>query len=271
MEMTPFFFGLYKLVKYGVYPLTWVAGLACITVILAWLPPTAARQRQLRLSATMTVLVLLLATAPVIAKPLVSLLEGWPPAQPARNESPLQAIVVLGGGIYDKGTLRPAIELSPESRLRTLCGAELYHQGIAPTILITGGDLSLFGSGPTEPAAMKAWAVRLGVPAASILTDDRARTTYENALGTKRLLGEQTSIMLVSSAGHLWRATALFEKQGFRVTPFPCGFHAKHRAADAWGDLTIFDFLPTTWALQRTTEVVEETAGMVVYRLAGKL
>jgi hypothetical protein len=25
MELTPFFFGLYKLVKYGVHPVTWLA------------------------------------------------------------------------------------------------------------------------------------------------------------------------------------------------------------------------------------------------------
>ena len=271
MELTPFFFGIYKLVKYGVYPLTWVVGCAGLTAILAWLPATPARQRWLRLAATITCLLLLLVTTPIVANPLVSLLEGWPPAQPAHPESPLQAIVVLGGGIADKGTLRPSIELSPESRLRALCGADLYRQGVAPTVLITGGDVSLFGSGPTEAAAMKDWAIRLGVPAAAILTDDRARTTYENALGAKRLLGEQASILLVSSAGHLWRATALFEKQGFRVTPSACGFHARHRLTDVWEDLTMFDFLPTSWALQRTTEVAGEAAGMVVYRLAGKL
>lgn len=271
MDMTPFFFGLYKLVKYGVYPLTWIVGLACITVILAWLPPTPVRQHRLRLTATMTCVLLLLVTTPIIAKPLVSILEGWPSAQPARPETPLQAIVVLGGGIYDKGSLRPSIELSPESRLRIICGADLYHQGIAQSFVITGGDMNIFGSGPTEAAAMKDWAIRLGVPATAILTDDRARTTYENALGAKRLLGDQASILLVSSAGHLWRATALFEKQGFRVTPSACGFHARHRVMDAWNNLTMFDILPASWALQRTTEVAEEAAGMVVYRLAGKL
>lgn len=271
MELTPFFFGLYKLVKYGVYPLTWIVGCAGITALLAWLPATAARQRQLRLAATITCLLILLAATPIIAKPLVSLLEGWPTAQPAKPESPVHAIVVLGGGIADKGTLRPSIELSPESRLRTLCGAELYRQGIAPIVLITGGDVSLFGSGPTEAATMKEWAIRLGVPAAAILTDDRARTTYENALGTKRLLGEDAAILLVTSAGHLMRATALFEKQGFHVTPSACGFHARQRASETWKQLTIFDVLPTGWALQRTTEVVEEAVGIVVYWLAGKL
>lgn len=271
MELTPFFFGLYKLVKYGVYPLTWAIGLAGLTLILTWLPPTPTRRRHTRLAATMTCLILFLATTPIIAKPLTSLLESWPVNHPGPSTPHAHAIVVLGGGIYDKGTLRPSIELSPESRLRTLCGAELYHQGLAPTLLITGGDLSLFGSGPTEPATMKEWAIRLGVPASAILTDDRARTTYENALGTKRLLGEQTSILLVSSAGHLWRATALFEKQGFHVTPYACGFHAKHRVMEAWKDLTLFDFLPASWALQRTTEVAEEVAGMIVYKLVGKL
>ncbi len=271
MELTPFFFGLYKLVKYGVYPLTWAVGLAGLTLILTWLPPTPTRRRHTRLAATMTCLILFLATTPIIAKPLTSLLESWPVNHPGPSTPHAHAIVVLGGGIYDKGTLRPSIELSPESRQRTLCGAELYHQGLASTLLITGGDLSLFGSGPTEPATMKEWAIRLGVPASAILTDDRARTTYENALGTKRLLGEQTSILLVSSAGHLWRATALFEKQGFHVTPYACGFHAKHRVMEAWKDLTLFDFLPASWALQRTTEVAEEVAGMIVYKLIGKL
>jgi len=271
MELTPFFFGLYKLVKYGVYPLTWVVFLASATMLLTWLPPSSARQRWTRSMATATCVLLLLVTTPIIASPLGSLLEGWVPSQPVRSNSPLQAIVVLGGGIGDKGTLRPSIELSPESRLRTLCGAELYRRGAAPTLLITGGDASLFGSGPTETAAMKEWAIRLGVHADAILTDDHARTTYENAIGTRRLLGEEASILLVTSAGHLLRATALFEKQGFRVTPSACGFHAKDRAPDIWDHLTILDFLPASWALQRTTEVAGEAAGMLVYWLAGKI
>lgn len=271
MELTPFFFGLYKLVKYGVYPLTWAVTLAGTAMLLAWLPHSPSRQRWIRLTATAACLVLLFATTPIVAKPLTGLLENWPVNHPSPSAPPAHAIVVLGGGIYDTGTLRPSIELSPESRLRTICGAELFHQGLAPALLITGGDLSIFGSGPTEPATMKEWAIRLGVPADAILTDERARTTYENALGTKRLLGDQAAILLVSSAGHLWRATALFEKQGLHVTPYACGFHAKHRATDIWSDLTLFDLLPASWALQRTTEVAEEVAGMIVYRLAGKL
>jgi hypothetical protein len=35
MELTPFFFGLYKFVKYGLYPLTWVVVLLSASMLLA--------------------------------------------------------------------------------------------------------------------------------------------------------------------------------------------------------------------------------------------
>ncbi len=41
MELTPFFFGLYKFVKYGLYPLTWVVLLLCAGDDLGPLPVLA--------------------------------------------------------------------------------------------------------------------------------------------------------------------------------------------------------------------------------------
>lgn len=45
MELTPFFFGLYKFVKYGLYPLTWVVLLPGVTTILALFPLSPTRLR----------------------------------------------------------------------------------------------------------------------------------------------------------------------------------------------------------------------------------
>jgi len=70
---------------------------------------------------------------------------------------------------------------------------------------------------------MKRWAVHLGVPESAMMIDAEARSTYENATGTKRLIG-LASILLVSSASHLPRAVPVFTKQGFRVTPVPCDY-----------------------------------------------
>ena len=118
---------------------------------------------------------------------------------------------------------------------------------------------------------MKEWAGRLGVPSESIITEDNARTTYENAARTKDLLGNRTSIILVTSATHMPRAAALFRAQGFDVLPYPCGFHERDRVTEGWDTITIFDVLPATWAFREISEAIEELAGIAVYRLAGKL
>lgn len=271
MELTPFFFGLYKLVKYGVYPLTWITLFAGIAMLLAWLPASPARQRWLRRTTVTLVTLLFTTTSPLAAHLLVATLEGLD--QPAAHPSPTTAdtIVVLGGGLRSSGTLRPRIELTEDSMRQTACGADLYRQGIAPSLLLTGGDGRVFGSGPTESAVMKEWAMRLGVPSESIITEEQSRTTYENALKTGQLLGNRNAIILVTSATHMPRAAALFRAQGFDVTPFPCGFHARDRVTEGWDIPSIFDVLPATWAFREISEAVEEVAGIAVYWLAGKL
>ena len=54
MELTPFFFGLYKLVKHGLYPLTWVVLLVMSSLLLLVMLPS-----------------------PLVATPLIGSLEAW--------------------------------------------------------------------------------------------------------------------------------------------------------------------------------------------------
>jgi uncharacterized SAM-binding protein YcdF (DUF218 family) len=61
---------------------------------------------------------------------------------------------------------------------------------------------------------MKRWALRLGVPESVIQVEESSRTTYENAVQTRAVLGPG-HILLVTAAYHLPRAVGLFEKQGF--------------------------------------------------------
>jgi len=270
MDMSPFFFGLYKFVKYGVYPLTWIIGCIATALVIAWLPYSPRRQRWLRSLLVAGFVLLFLMGAPIVSYSVMSVLEGWyPPSQPLAG--PFDAIVVLGGGIREQGTLRRTVELSDESRHRTLCGIELYQQRAAPLLVMTGGDARVFGASPREAPAMKDWAVKLGVPPEAVIIEERARTTYENAVRTRQVLGQTTSILLVTSAYHIPRATALFRKQGFNATPYACGFHARHDLTEMLSDLSLLDFLPNSKAFQRMTEGVEEASGLVLYWLAGKL
>jgi uncharacterized SAM-binding protein YcdF (DUF218 family) len=270
MELTPFFFGLYKFVKYGLYPLTWVLLFLSAATILALFPFTPTNLKWLRRLVISSLLLLITLSSPLVATLLIGSLESWHQPPQLTPSDRFDAIVVLGGGVNEKGSLRPTTELSSYSRNRVTCGVDLYQQGHAPTLVLSGGDARIFGKGPQEAVEMKRWAVRLGVPESATMLDSGSRNTYENATGTKRLIGP-ASILLVSSASHLPRAVPLFTKQGFHVTPAPCDYVSQNLPREILDDLDLFDFLPDDDALQHTTEAVTEVAGIVIYWLAGKL
>ncbi|MDP9132114.1 MAG: YdcF family protein [Nitrospirota bacterium] len=263
-------FGIYKAAKYAVYPLSWIAIVGLLALIAACLPVTPRRTTWVRRFTFFTLLVVFLTATPLLSTMYIAWLEGWYP--PFQTTSPLKAdaIVVLAGGVFAKGSLRPSDDVSDASRQRTTCGADLWRQGLAPQLVLTGGDATVLQTGPIESHEMKRWAQRLGVPESAILVEEKSRTTYENALQTKAILGAG-HILLVTAAYHLPRAVGLFEKQGFVVTPVACGYESKHTPSQIWTQSAFFDFLPTVKALLVTTQVVDEVVGMMVYRVAGKL
>jgi len=270
MELTPFFFGLYKFVKYGLYPLTWIVVLLSAAGLLALFPFSPKRLRWVRLLIISSLLLLVTLSSPLVATTLIGSLEAWYQPPQLTPSDRFDAIVVLGGGVDEKGSIRPTTGPSSVSRNRTTCGVDLYQRGYAPTLVLTGGDGRVFGTGPQEAVEMKQWAARLGVPESATMTETEARNTYENATGTKRLIGP-TSILLVSSASHLPRAVPVFTKQGFRVTPAPCDYTSRNLPRENWDNIDPFDLIPSDIALQYTREAVAEVAGIVIYWLAGKL
>ncbi|HEU4500762.1 MAG TPA: YdcF family protein [Nitrospira sp.] len=270
MELTPFLFGLYKLVKYLLYPLTWVLLVMTMTTVLLCLPLSHRRLRWARICAVSALILLVAISTPLVARPLLGTLEAWYPQPSLSTQEQYHAVVVLGGGVLERGTLRPLPDLSSFSKNRTACGVDLFKQGYADKLVFTGGSGRVFKDGPRDALEMKRWAERLGVPADAIVTEEQSRTTYENATETSRLLGS-ASILLVTSASHLPRAAALFTKQGFRVTPVPCDFLMQNRPEDSWNQLDLFDVLPNDHAIEHTTVAVTEWAGMAVYWLNGKL
>ncbi|MDQ6732661.1 MAG: YdcF family protein [Nitrospirota bacterium] len=269
MELSAFWFGLYKLIKYLVYPYTWLFLLLGILVLMVFWPQPARRLGRIRLVVLTSFAVAYLLGSPLIATQLIGPLEEQYPAFDATTRQHFDAIVVLGGGVYEKGSLRPSHALNEHSLVRTLCGVELFDQGIADRLVMSAGDTTIFGYGPEESVEMKQFAVRLGLAPNAILTESRSRTTYESAVETKRLLGD-TSILLVTSASHMPRAIAHFRKQGFTATAAPCGYILTDRSDRFWRDQP-FDVLPRADVLLVSTNAISEHVGMWVYRAIGKL
>jgi uncharacterized SAM-binding protein YcdF (DUF218 family) len=130
---------------------------------------------------------------------------------------------------------------------------DLYRQGYASILVLTGGDARVFGTGPREAVEVTRLAIRLGVPESATMINTEARNSYGNATGTKRLL-RLASILLVSSASPLPRAVPVFTKQGLRVTPVPSDYISQDLSRESWDDIDLFDILPNENAFQNTRE-----------------
>lgn len=269
MESFPFWFVLYKLVKVVVYPYTWLCLVSLALAVLAFRPPSETRTRWLRGLAIAAAAIVWLLGSPLVATLAMGLLESRSQPFDRAAAARFDAVVVLGGGVMGKGSLRPADQLTGLSLQRTLCGVDLFAEGRAPRLVLTGGATTILGEGPKEAVEMRRVALRMGVPEDAIVLDDRARTTYENALGVKRLLGGG-SILLVTSASHMPRAAALFRQHGFTVTPAPCNYNVRNWP-DVWTDLDLYDFIPNVDGFYDSTDVLTELVGTIMYWAAGKL
>lgn len=115
---------------------------------------------------------------------------------PQDSTSPVDAIVVVSGG---------------QTQTRAKHGIELYKKNLAPKIIFSGAAL---GDGPSNAKEMAALARRSGIPDQAIIIDEDAKTTYENAVNTKRILEDNNakSIILVTSPYHQRRAFITFQK-----------------------------------------------------------
>ncbi len=123
------------------------------------------------------------------------------------SETPeAKAIVILAGNAGVEGT-----GLSGETAERLAMGLELYRQGAAPILVVTGGG--------TPPVAehMAQTLLTEGVPADAILIENQSHSTLQNALFTADFdrLTQTDPIILVTHRYHLPRAKASFRWAGF--------------------------------------------------------
>lgn len=169
------------------------------------------------------------------------------------------AIVLLGGGMAppSRGRLYP--DLGPASD-RIWHAARVFRAGKAPLLLASGGSDPAVSDG-SEAKSMAGLLVELGVPPGAILQEGRSRTTGENARFAAELLRprQARTILLVTSALHMARSVAEFERVGFRVIPAATD-HAQTRYAG------VQLWLPDTNALHDSARAIKEVVGRLVIR-----
>ncbi len=129
--------------------------------------------------------------------------------QGGRDDSrPADAIVVLGAAQYNG---RP----SPLFQARLDHAIQLYEDGIAPILIVTGGK-GLAGDVVSEAEVARAYAIEHGVPAEAILVEDRGTNTLESLKTVGTMLREQSldTAVFVSDRTHMLRVLRMARDQG---------------------------------------------------------
>jgi uncharacterized SAM-binding protein YcdF (DUF218 family) len=165
--------------------------------------------------------------------------------------APSDAIVVLGGDLTPDGWLDTA------GSRRLLHGILLYHRGLAPLLVLSGGPPR---RGPGEAEVRERIAREMGVPPGSTLAVVGANTTREEAVLVGAALRARgvRSILLVSGPFHLVRARAVFARQGLEVGAAPVE------------DVDLEAEKPGS-RLVLARALAQEVAGWLYYRLVGAL
>jgi uncharacterized SAM-binding protein YcdF (DUF218 family) len=156
------------------------------------------------------------------------------------------AIVVLGAAQYNG---RPSVIL----KARLDHAIDLYHDGVARYVIVTGGKAD--GDVTTEAASARTYAIGRGLPAAAILTEDRGRTTLESLRGAASILrdrGFETAVF-VSDRTHMLRVLRIARDEGIAAFGSP--------TATSPSDSTVDD---------RFRSTVHELGALTLYFVTGE-
>jgi uncharacterized SAM-binding protein YcdF (DUF218 family) len=145
----------------------------------------------------------------------VTFVQVWQ-ASRADHAREADAIIVLGAAQYD-GTPSPVLAARLDHAI------ELYEEGIAPVIWVTGGGLA--GDRFTEARAGDRYLQAHGVPAADVRLEVQGTSSWESLAATARYLRRDgdTEVVLVSSPYHALRTEHIAAEVGLSGHASPAG------------------------------------------------
>lgn len=120
------------------------------------------------------------------------------------SQDQYDAIIVLGCRVEADGVASLALQA------RTRKAVELYQQGYADVVVLTGGVGTY---APSEAQAAFTYATQqLGVKPDVFVLEETSTSTEENARFAKEAMQDATNVLIVSDAYHIFRAERVFGK-----------------------------------------------------------
>ena len=197
---------------------------------------------------------------------------------PELANQPLRVAVVLTGGmingLYKPAPIRPVLSTEGDRAGQALW---LYKTGRVQKIIISGGgptlrqgNLAFQTPGEADEGQMiRVFLETAGVPGTDVLLENKSKNTHENAQFTAQVLRQilpTSTCVLVTSAWHMRRAVACFQKQGLRVFPWPAAQLGERRSTAPGAYL-----LPNEKSFHNAQLLIREIVGYAMYWVAGYL
>jgi uncharacterized SAM-binding protein YcdF (DUF218 family) len=249
-----------QLLAFLTQPLAWVLMLLTVGLLL---------QRRWRRGGTAllwsALTVLVLQGWEPLPDALLRRLETQYPAPAQIDLSRYAGVVVLGGATAStyvwEGHEQPALTEAAE---RLTAAIPLLQRAPQLKLLYTGGEGTFVPTGLTEAERARRFYAQMGVDLRRVLLESASRTTYENAVLSAALPGVDKSQpwLLLTSANHMPRSMATFEKAGWNVTPWPTDYRTG--LATPWTQYSL------AGGAEKWHTVLHEYLGMWVYRFTGR-
>jgi len=145
---------------------------------------------------------------------------------------------------------------------RMLQSIKLFYEGKYDTLLISGGGATALRSDLQEARVLSSYLESINFPMDRVLIEDKSRNTVESAKAVKEMI-KADEVLLITSASHMPRAKAVFEKHGFNTVNYPTVYFTNDE------HISPSMFIPSADALLKWHVLFKEWMGMAAYKVAG--
>ncbi len=249
-----------KIVAPLFFPLSLCLEMFLVGVFLLWF---TRRQKTGKLIVTIGVVVFVALSYGAASEILLRPLEyKHPPITDISAVTDVKWVVVLSGGHTPDVHLPITGRLSDASLVRLVEGIRIHNKLPKSKLILSGG--SVF-SPVAEAKTMADVAIALGTNNKDLILESESKDTKDQARFIQKIVGDSRFI-LVTSASHMPRSMALFQKKGLHPIPAPIGHKVIKRQK-----ITPAMFFPNAGRIEKTERAFYEYLGLVWAKLRGQI
>jgi len=186
----------------------------------------------------------------------------YPPLVNLDQFSDVKWVVVLGGGHNSDPKLPVTSQISESSLSRLVEGVRIHKLLPESKLVLSGG--AVFDPMP-EAKVMAGVAEVMGIGENRLVLEELSKDTKDQARLIHKIVGDERFI-LVTSASHMPRSMALFQKSGMKPIPAPADYWVKERQRISPGV-----FFPNAGSIRKMERVFYEYLGFGWSWLRGQI